>query len=137
MLRLPLREVSHLSSRLSWSELGLEGTRSSGTHRIQIVISKLTNKELTDTAVHVRETDREALRRGNTADEEARVDDMRVKVLEGAETDHRAASIQVRIAAIATVVALHRVVAQVENPEADEESRHAKLMTQQVKTYLG
>ena len=80
--------------------------RHSETIRIQTVIRKHANKEVIATVVHVREMDREALRRGNTVDVEARVADMRVTVLEGEETDHRAASIQVRIAAIAIVAAL-------------------------------
>ena len=81
-----------------------------------------------------REINREALRRDIT--KAATVDVMKVTVLEGAETDHRAASIQARIAAIATAAAILQAVAQAADQGVDVETKHAELMTQQVETYL-
>ena len=131
MLPLNLFEVYHLSSRLSWSGLGPVETRRSGTNRSQFEIRPHVSQEMTGTIARGREMNREALRRDVTVDE-----DMRVIVLEGAETDHRAASIQAKIAAIAIVAATHRAVAQAADQGADVGTKHAELMTQQVETYL-
>jgi len=92
---------------------------------------------VTVTDAHDQEMNREALRRDvRTVEEEVRVDAMRVKALEGEETDRQAASIQARTAAIAAVAAILQAVARVEDQGEDVETKHAELMNQQVETYL-
>jgi len=93
---------------------------------------------VTVTDAHDQEMNREALRRDvRTVEEEVRVDAMRVKALEGEETDRQAASIQARTAAIvAKEAAILQAVARVEDQGEDVETKHAELMNQQVETYL-
>lgn len=136
MLPLHLCEVYHLFSRLSWSGLGPVETRHSGTNRSQIEIRPHVSQEMTVTDAQGLEMNREALRKDVTVDEAALVDGMRATVLEGAETDHQAASIQARIVAIAIVAATQRAVAQAGDQEVDVGTKHAELMSQQVETYL-